>query len=220
MAQTPIRHIIFWQTVIKTFRSTYVNCFHTLRFLAETSTKLQKMHFLDNLRTITQEASTETRQMTPFFLSTISALAVCNCLSFLYLKMVKIHFPLVPPLVSSGLSILSKSYWFGQPIILSQPLGQDQQNSKQTYCQLPITWFLWTPKGSISPESFLNFLLNLYIPPWLPKSFKFIVLRLLQSHLWVKKLNLFNFTHAPKQNSRPGFCYYPPVRRELHIPHE
>ena len=47
-------------------------------------------------------------------------------------------------------------------------------------CQLPIIIFLWTRKGFISPESFLNFLLNLDIPPWLPKSFKFIVLRLLQ----------------------------------------
>ena len=63
---------------------------------------------------------------------------------------------------------------------------QDQQNSIQTYCQLPITIFLWTPKCFISPESFLNFLLNLYIPPWLPKSFKFIVLRLLQIGLWVR----------------------------------
>ena len=67
VAQFPIRHIIFWKTVIKTFRSIYVNYFNTLRFLAEVSTKLQKMHFLDNLRTITQEGSTETRQMTPFF---------------------------------------------------------------------------------------------------------------------------------------------------------
>ena len=33
--------------------------------------------------------------------------------------------------------------------------------------------FLWTPKGFISPESFLNFFLNLYNPPWLQKSFKF-----------------------------------------------
>ena len=32
----------------------------------------------------------------------------------------------------------------------------------------------------ISQESFLNFFLNLYIPPWFQKSFKFIVLRLLQ----------------------------------------
>ena len=67
MAQTPIRHVIFWETVIKTFRSIYVNCFNTLRFLAEVSTKLQKMYYLDNLRTIIQEGSTETRQMTPFF---------------------------------------------------------------------------------------------------------------------------------------------------------
>ena len=65
--------------------------------------------------------------------------------------------------------LLSSLFWK-----LSQPLGQDQQNSKQTYCQLPIIIFLWTPKGFISPESFLNFLLNLYIPPWLQKSFKFI----------------------------------------------
>ena len=65
--------------------------------------------------------------------------------------------------------------------------------------------FLWPPEGFISPESFLNFFLKLYIPPWLWKSFKFIVLRLLQIHLWVKKLNLFIFTHAPKQNSPQVF---------------
>ena len=60
---------------------------------------------------------------------------------------------------------------------------KDQQNNKQTYCQLPIIIFLWTLEGFISPASFLNFQLNLYIPPWLPKSFTFIVLRLLQIHL-------------------------------------
>ena len=103
---------------------------------------------------------------------------------------------------------------------LSQPLGQDQQNSKQTYCQLPIIIFLWTPKGFISPESFLNFLLNLYIPPWLLKSFKFIVLRLLQIHFWVKKLNLLNLTHSPTQSSPPGFYHYHPDRQELRIPPE
>ena len=35
--------------------------------------------------------------------------------------------------------------------------------------------FLWKPKGFISPESFLNFFLNLYVPPLLRKSFKFSV---------------------------------------------
>ena len=44
------------------------------------------------------------------------------------------------------------------------------------------------------------------------------VLRLLQIHLWVKKFNLFIFTHAPKQNSPLSFYHYPPGRRELPIP--
>ena len=52
---------------------------------------------------------------------------------------------------------------------LSQPLGQDKQNSKQIYCQLPIIIFIWTCKGFISPESFLNFLVNLCISPWLQR---------------------------------------------------
>ena len=87
----------FSERLIKAFRSIYANCFSTLRFLAEVSTKLQKMLFLDNLRTWTQEESMETRQMTPFFIYFFCS----NCLqySFLYLKMVKIHF-LVAPLWS------------------------------------------------------------------------------------------------------------------------
>ena len=61
-----------------------------------------------------------------------------------------------------------------------------------------ISIFPWTPKGFTSPESFLNFLLNLYIPPWLRKSFKqnlrLIVLRLLQIHVW--RLSMWQFeTH-------------------------
>ena len=96
VAQTPIRYIIFWKTVIKTFRSIYVNCFNTLRFLAEVSTKLQKMHFLDNLRTITQEGSTETRKMTQFFLSTFSALTVFNINFYIWKwsKFIFLWFPL------------------------------------------------------------------------------------------------------------------------------
>ena len=61
-------HVIFWKTVTKTFRFIYVNCLNTLRVLVEVSTKSQKMLFLDNLRTITQEGSMETRLMTPFLL--------------------------------------------------------------------------------------------------------------------------------------------------------
>ena len=111
--------------------------------------------------------------------------------------------------------LLSSLFWK-----LSQPLGQDQQNNKQTYCRLSIIIFLWLHKGFISPESFLNFLLNLYIPPWLRKSSKSIVLRLLQIHLWIKKMNRFIFTHTLEKNSSPGFYHYPPGRRELRISSE
>ena len=67
----------FWETVIKTVRSIYVNFFNTLRFLAEFSTKLQKLHFLDNLRTITQERNTELDKW-HHFLSNFAAITVCN----------------------------------------------------------------------------------------------------------------------------------------------
>ena len=36
-------------------------------------------------------------------------------------------------------------------------------------------------------------------------------------HLWVKKLNLFIFAHAPKQNSPPDFYHYPSGRKKLPI---
>ena len=78
VAYTPINHIKFWMNVMRTFRSIYVNYFHRLSFFTETSTKLQKCTFLYNLGTITQEANTENRQVTPFFSSTFSTLFACN----------------------------------------------------------------------------------------------------------------------------------------------
>ena len=103
---------------------------------------------------------------------------------------------------------------------LSQPLGQDQQNIKQTYCQLLIIIFLWISKVLYISRAILEFSPKPYISPSLRKSFKFIVLRIMQIHLWVEKLNLFNFTHAPKQNSPQGFYHYPSGRWEFSIPRE
>ena len=80
--------------------------------------------------------------------------------------------------------------------------------------------FLWTPKGFISPESFLNFFLNLYIPPWLQKSFKFIVVWLLADILVNKNKKIVSvyFTHARKQKS--SFYHYPPLPpRQKEITH-
>ena len=77
VAQTSINHIIFWKSVIRTFRCIYENCFNRIRFLTKVSTKLQKMHFLNNLRTITQEGNMKTRQMTQFFSSTFCNIHSC-----------------------------------------------------------------------------------------------------------------------------------------------
>ena len=56
----------FSKCVTRPFRCIYLKFFYRLRFLAKVSTKLQKMHFLDNLRTITQDRDMKTRQMTHF----------------------------------------------------------------------------------------------------------------------------------------------------------
>ena len=52
--------------------------------------------------------------------------------------------------------------------------------------------FLWTLKGFIfSPECFLNFFSNLYFVPWQWKSFKFMVLRLLENAFVSQKVESF-----------------------------
>ena len=55
--------------------------------------------------------------------------------------------------------------------------------------------FLWIPKGFISPESLLNFFLNLYIPLWL---WKFLVL-ILQGNTFVsQKIESVYFYSCPQ----------------------
>ena len=57
--------------------------------------------------------------------------------------------------------------------------------------------FIWTPKGFISPESFLNFFLNLYISPWLRKSFKFIV-KITANTFASQKIEYVHFHSCPQ----------------------
>ena len=130
------------------------------------------------------------------------------------------YFKINPPIFCCPL--FSKNYLNHQVKInkmVNKHLVDYHPSPSQWISRIQPLIFLWTPKGFISLESFLNFFLNLYVLPSLRKSFKFIVLILLQIHLWVKKY-LFIFTHAPKQNSPPGFYYCPPGRRELSIPPE
>ena len=67
MAQTAVRYIVFWKTVIKTFGSIYVNCFNALCFLAEGSTKLLKMHFFGQFKDHNSERKHRNRINDPIF---------------------------------------------------------------------------------------------------------------------------------------------------------
>ena len=202
VAQTPINHIIFWKTVIRTLRYIYVNYFNRLRFLAEVSTRLQKMHFFGQFKDHNSGRNNGNCTNDPIFSSTFSPLLCQN----------------QPPIFCCPLFF--ENYLNPQAMInkmVNKHTVNYHPSPSQLVSRIHTLIFPWTPKGFISPESFLNFFLNLYIPPWLRKSFKIIVLRLLQIHLWVKKLNLFIFIHVPKQNSPPGSYNYPPGRREWPI---
>ena len=63
--------------------------------------------------------------------------------------------------------------------------------------------FLWSPKGFISPEYFLDFFSNLYIPPWLRKSFKFMTLRWLENTFLRQKIESVHFYSYPQGKLPP-----------------
>ena len=111
-----LNNTIFWNCVKRPFICIYVNWFNRPRFLA-VSTKLQKMHFLDNLRTISQEENRDTRQMTQ---STFSALTGFKNHFWIwkYSKFVFMWSSFWSLLVCKILQFLTKSYRFGQLIIL------------------------------------------------------------------------------------------------------
>ena len=55
VAQTPIDHIIFRKSIMRTFRYIYTNCFNRLRFLAENNTKLRKMNSFGQFKDLARE---------------------------------------------------------------------------------------------------------------------------------------------------------------------
>ena len=82
-------------------------------------------------------------------------------------------------------------------------------------CIRPI--FLWTLKEFISPESFSNFFLNLYIPPWLRKSFKFVVLRLLANTFMSQKIESVHYSCSQAKLSLRFLSSPPPPPRQKEI---
>ena len=73
--------------------------------------------------------------------------------------------------------------------------------------------FLWTPKGFISPETFLNFFLNLYIPSWLRKSFKFMV-KITGKYICESKKWICSFLLVPPNKPLPQVLIITPRQRE------
>ena len=111
-----LNNTIFWNCVKRPFICIYVNWFNRPRFLA-VSTKLQKMYFLDNLRTISQEENRDTRKMTQ---STFSALTGSKIHFWIwkYSKFIFMWSSFWSILVCKILQFLTKSYRLGQLIIL------------------------------------------------------------------------------------------------------
>ena len=112
-----INNTNFWKCVTRPFRCIYVNCFSRLRFLAEFSTKLQKIQLF--FWQFTDHNSG--RKMTPYFSSTFSNLLVIfisefenaqnSCSIFMWCSRWSILVCKIP-------QILAKSYWLRQLITL------------------------------------------------------------------------------------------------------
>ena len=78
VARTPTNHTIFWKSVMRTSICIYVSCFNRLRFLAAVSTKLQKIHFFEQFMNHNSGRKHGNLKNDPIFLSTFSALTVCD----------------------------------------------------------------------------------------------------------------------------------------------
>ena len=91
VAQTPIKHTIFWKSMMRSFRWIEINCLNILCLLLRPAHICKKCTILGSLRTIIQEGKKENRQMTPFFSSTFWALTVCD-IHFCIWKMSKFIF--------------------------------------------------------------------------------------------------------------------------------
>ena len=91
--QTPINHVIFWKSVMRTFRCIYVNCFNRLRFLAEVSSKFKKILFFGEFKDHNSGTKHINQTIDPIFFMDFFGLAVCNihfCVSFFHV----VSFPL------------------------------------------------------------------------------------------------------------------------------
>ena len=65
--------------------------------------------------------------------------------------------------------------------------------------------FLWTPKGFISPEYFLIFFSDLYIPPWLKNMFQIHGVKITEKYIYESKNWICSFLLMPPSKTLPRF---------------
>ena len=87
-------------------------------------------------------------------------------------------------------------------------------STSQLTSRIFLVKFMWTTTGFISPE-FLNFSLNLYIPPWLRKNFKLMVLRLLANTFVSQKSESVHFYPCLQVKLSRRFLSLPPRQKEI-----
>ena len=110
-----------------------------------------------------------------------------------------LYFKINPPIFCS--SLFSENYFNLQARInkmINMHTVDYHPSPSELISRIHSPIFLWNPKKFTFTESFWHFFLNLYISPWLRKSIKFIVFRLLENKFVSQKLNLPIFTHVPK----------------------
>ena len=138
------------------------------------------------------------------------------CMKFSSTSNTSVQWCLYPPFQNQRPSfLLPPLFWR-----LYQPSSQDQKvvnedtldyhtsRSESTSKRHPLI-FSWTSNWFISPEYSLNYFSNLYIPSWLWKNFKFMVLRLLKKTFVSQKIKSVHFYSYPKAKLSPGVLSSP-----------
>ena len=132
----PYKPYHFLKDCKKIFRSIYVNCFNILRFLAEVSTKLQKMHFFGQFKDCNSWRKHGNKTNDPIFSSTFSALLFQN----------------QSPIFCCPL--FSENYLNPQDRInkiVNKHTVDYHPIPSQLISRIQTIIFLWAPKGFISP---------------------------------------------------------------------
>ena len=108
--------------------------------------------------------------------------------------------------------------------------GQDQQNGKRTQRLITKTVLQDNLKDTsshsfinsfglyLSPEYLSDFLSKLYVPPWLGKSFKFVVFRLLKNGFASQKIESTHFYSYTQAKLSPRFLQSSPRQRKITHP--